>query len=72
MKNILLSAICLLALLPTNLHAQKTDSQKITLTGIVVDSVSGKSIEYPTVALFTDSLKLIKAVAGGADGKFAI
>ena len=72
MKNILLSAICLFWLLPTNLHAQKTDNQKITLTGIVVDSVSGKSIEYPTVALFTDSLKLIKAVAGGADGKFAI
>lgn len=72
MKNILLSVICLFVLLPMNLHAQKTDNQKITLTGIVVDSLSGKSIEYPTIALFTDSLKLIKAVAGGADGKFVI
>ncbi|MDD3033906.1 MAG: outer membrane beta-barrel family protein [Bacteroidales bacterium] len=72
MKNVLLSVICLLVLLPTNLSAQKIENQKVTLSGIVVDSLSGKSIEYPTIALFTDSLKLIKAVAGGADGKFVI
>lgn len=54
------------------LRAQKNENLKITITGIVIDSLSGKSIEYPTVALFTDSLKLIKAVAGGADGKYII
>lgn len=52
--------------------AQKSESQKIILTGIVLDSVSGRGIEYATVALFTDSLKLIKAVAGGVDGRFLI
>lgn len=63
---------CLFILFAANLIAQKADNPKITITGMVVDSTSGRSIEYPTVALFTDSLKLIKAVAGGADGKFII
>jgi len=72
MKKGLLSIVSLFFLLSTTLYAQKADIQKITLTGVIVDSISGKSIEYPTVALFTDSLKLIKAVAGGADGKFII
>lgn len=66
------SLICLFIFCAVTLQAQKTDTQKITITGAVVDSISGKSIEYPTVALFTDSLKLLKAVAGGADGKFTI
>ena len=52
--------------------AQKAVNPGITITGVVADSLSGKTIEYPTVAIFTDSLKLIKAVAGGADGKFTI
>ena len=55
-----------------SLLAQKNENTKIVVTGTVVDSLSGKGIEYPTVALFSDSLKLIKAVAGGADGKFTI
>ena len=63
---------CLFILFAANLIAQKADNPKITITGMVVDSTSGRSIEYPTVALFTDSLKLLKAVAGGADGKFII
>ncbi|MEN6619664.1 MAG: outer membrane beta-barrel family protein [Rikenellaceae bacterium] len=54
------------------IQAQKPENEKITIIGMVVDSVSGKSIEYPTVALFTDSLKLLKAIAGGADGKFIL
>jgi len=36
------------------------------------DSLSGRNIEYPTIAIFDSSKKLIKAVAGGADGKFII
>ena len=63
---------CLFILFAANLIAQKADNPKIMITGMVVDSTSGRSIEYPTVALFTDSLKLLKAVAGGADGKFII
>ncbi len=63
---------CIFILFAANLVAQKTDNQKIIINGMVVDSISGRSIEYPTVALFTDSLKLLKAVAGGADGKFTI
>ncbi|OJV20406.1 MAG: hypothetical protein BGO30_01395 [Bacteroidetes bacterium 41-46] len=72
MKRLL--PIIFLALLYPNKNAlgQKTESQKITITGIVLDSLTGKGIEYPTVALFDDSLKLIKAVAGGVDGKFTI
>jgi len=53
-------------------NAQKAAIPGISITGVVTDSLSGKNIEYPTVAIFTDSLKLIKAVAGGADGKFTI
>lgn len=69
----LLPIIFLVLLYPNkNALGQKTESQKITITGIVLDSLTGKGIEYPTVALFDDSLKLIKAVAGGADGKFTI
>ena len=52
--------------------AQKAVNPGITITGVVADSLSGKTVAYPTVAIFTDSLKLIKAVAGGADGKFTI
>lgn len=69
----LLPIIFLVLLYPNkNALGQKTESQKITITGIVLDSLTGKGIEYPTVALFDDSLKLIKAVAGGVDGKFTI
>lgn len=53
-------------------NAQKAANPGIIVTGVVLDSLTGKNIEYPTVAIFTDSLKLIKAVAGGADGKFTI
>lgn len=52
--------------------AQKSETPKTILTGVVLDSSTGNCIEYPTVALFTDSLKLIKAVAGGVDGKFTL
>lgn len=69
----LLPIIFLVLLCPNkNAFGQKNENQKITVTGIVLDSLTGKGIEYPTVALFDDSLKLIKAVAGGADGKFTI
>lgn len=52
--------------------AQKSSPAKIVLTGYVKDSLSGRNIEYPTIAIFDSSKKLIKAVAGGADGKFII
>ena len=72
MKRIIF-LICLALLYPVkNSFAQKNETQKIVLTGEVVDSLTGRGIEYPTVALFTDSLKLIKAVAGGVDGKFSM
>ena len=61
-----------LLLFPTTTFAQRVDDEKITLIGAVVDSLSGKTVEYPTVTLFTDSLKFIRAVAGAADGKFTI
>jgi outer membrane receptor protein involved in Fe transport len=54
---------------------QKRDASNtgtITITGVVVDEITGEGIEYPTVALFSDSLKVIKAVAGGIDGRFII
>ena len=54
------------------LHAQKAENVKITITGVVVDAATGKTVEYPTVAIFTDSLKLITAAAGGVDGKFSL
>ncbi|MCL2726958.1 MAG: outer membrane beta-barrel protein [Bacteroidales bacterium] len=65
----LLSIFCLLSF---SLHAQRNPDEKIIVTGSIVDSLSGKAVEYPTVALFTDSLKLIASVAGAADGKFTI
>lgn len=52
--------------------SQPAEFKNITIAGVVKDSVSGKVIEYPTIAIFTDSLKLIKAQAAGADGKFFI
>jgi len=68
----LILPICLFLLFSANILAQKPEIEKITISGVVIDSLSGKSIEYPTIALFTDSLKLLKAIAGGADGKFII
>ncbi|HBG24841.1 MAG TPA: hypothetical protein DEO54_03410 [Rikenellaceae bacterium] len=50
--------------------AQKKIVSKAIVTGVIVDSLTGKSIEYATVAIFNDSLKPINAVAAGADGKF--
>lgn len=64
--------LCILILGSTALFAQKEEISKITITGYVTDTLSGRGIEYPTVALFNDSLRLIKAVAGGVDGKFTI
>lgn len=65
--------ICLILLVISTLsYSQSNELKNITLSGIVKDSVTKKAIEYPTIAVFTDSLKLIKAVAGGADGKFFI
>lgn len=53
-------------------YSQKAQVEKYIIIGNVIDSVSGKSVEYPTIAVFTDSLKLVNAVSGGADGKFSI
>jgi hypothetical protein len=64
--------IALLCFISSNVNAQTKENTKITVTGTVLDSLTKKNVEYPTVALFTDSLKLIKAVAGGADGRFYI
>ena len=64
--------LCILILGSSALFAQKEKSEKITITGYVKDSLSGREVEYPTVALFNDSLRLIKAVAGGVDGKFLL
>lgn len=71
MKRVLITFFLLL-LLAENTNAQKADNVKVTITGIVIDAATGKTIEYPTVALFTDSLELISATAGGVDGKFSI
>ena len=68
----LFTSFVLFFLLSITLFAQRTDDEKITIVGAVVDSVSGKSVEYPTLSLFTDSLKFIQSVAGAADGKFTI
>jgi len=54
------------------LYAQRVDDAKITIVGSVVDSLSGKTVEYPTVILFTDSLKMVQSVAGSADGRFTM
>ncbi len=62
----------LLALTSPRLYSQSTERTKIVISGIIADSVSRNGLEYPTVALFDDSLKLIKAAAGGVDGKFLI
>ena len=51
---------------------QQNNNIKYSLGGVVKDSVSGKSLEYPTVVLIDDSLKIVSAVAGGADGRFLI
>ena len=51
---------------------QQNNNLKYSLGGAVKDSVSGKSLEYPTVVLIDDSLKIVSAVAGGADGRFLI
>lgn len=69
MKNTLI-LIILLCLNSIFLSAQSKENLSTTITGVIIDSLSGKVVDYPTVALFNDSLKLIKAVAGGADGKF--
>lgn len=71
MNRILLLLLAVVFIYPTA-KAQPRVSKKITISGNVIDSVSKRAIEYPTVALFTDSLVLIKSVAGGADGKFYI
>lgn len=52
--------------------AQKGPINKTTISGIVKESGTGKTIEYATVAAFSDSLKPINAVAAGADGKFSL
>ncbi|MCL2739316.1 MAG: TonB-dependent receptor family protein [Bacteroidales bacterium] len=62
----------LFSVFSASLFAQRSADERITLVGSVVDSLSGKSVEYPTVTLFTDSLKLVRAVAGAADGRFTI
>jgi outer membrane receptor for ferrienterochelin and colicin len=62
--------ITILCLNASFLNAQTKENLTTTITGTIIDSLSGKVVDYPTVALFSDSLKLIKAVAGGADGKF--
>jgi len=57
--NRIMFLICMALLCPNkNSFAQKNETQKIILTGEVVDSLTGRGIEYPTVALFTDSLKI--------------
>ncbi len=70
MKKIIF--IVLLSFFWTGFLFAQRDISKIAISGTVLDSLSGKSIEYPTIALFNDSLKPITSVAGGADGKFTI
>jgi outer membrane receptor protein involved in Fe transport len=65
-------SVVLLLLSAVSLYSQKAENTKVTVTGVVVDAATGKTIEYPTVAIFTDSLKLINAAAGGVDGKFSL
>lgn len=64
--------LLLLFVATTGIYAQKTEIQKFIITGSVVDSTSGRAVEYSTVAIFTDSLKPVNAVAAGADGKFIL
>ena len=71
MRKIILPFL-LLILTAVTIHAQKAENVKITITGVVVDAATGKTVEYPTVAIFTDSLKLVAAAAGGVDGKFSL
>jgi len=71
MKHFIL-IFTLLICVGTTVSAQKKAVPKAVITGIVVDSISGKTIEYATVAIFNDSLKAVNAVAAGADGKFSL
>lgn len=50
--------------------SQQRNIQSSTIYGLVKDSLSGRPLEYPTVVLLTDSMKIVSAVAGGADGRF--
>ena len=52
--------------------SQQKINQSTSITGAVKDSLTEKALEYPTVVLTTDSMKIVSAVAGGADGKFII
>ena len=70
MKRIVFFLLCCSSC--TFLFSQGSGNLKINIIGSVVDSLSGKSVEYPTVSLFTDSLQFIVSVAGAADGKFTV
>ena len=67
-----LFTLCFSLLIHNVAYSQQNTTHKTAIGGIVKDSVSRKSLEYPTIVLLADSMKIISAVAGGADGRFLI
>ena len=66
----ILLALFFILIIRTQAFSQNKINQTISISGYVKDSLSNKSLEYPTIVLLSDSMKIISAVAGGADGKF--
>jgi hypothetical protein len=66
----ILLALFFIVIIRTQAFSQNKINQTISISGYVKDSLSNKSLEYPTVVLISDSMKIVSAVAGGADGRF--
>ena len=62
----ILLALFFIVIIRTQAFSQNKINQTISISGYVKDSLSNKSLEYPTVVLISDSMKIVSAVAGGA------
>lgn len=64
----LLLCTIFLAIIPSNAR----EKAPVQITGSVVEAAAKKPIAYATIAIFSDSTKLVKAEVTDADGKFKI
>ena len=55
----ILLALFFIVIIRTQAFSQNKINQTISISGYVKDSLSNKSLEYPTVVLISDSMKIV-------------